>query len=151
MRKPIQMLEREQPSDLDSKKLLEEVQEDLFTYLQSYRAEEQGFSKHAIMGPVGKLLPQVLAQRFGDNVDAYVGYVANIHRQQTGYLPSVDSIDRLRNAVTKLLRLKHGLPEREFVRAIETIDYGVFEKKAHLIMELSQRKKEADSEVKQHE
>jgi len=145
------MSEREQPSDLDSKKLLEEIQEDLFTYLQSYRAEAEGFSKHSIMGPVGKLFPQVLAKRFGDNVDAYVGYVVNIHRQQTGYLPSVDSIDSLKNAVSKLLRLKHGLSEREFVRVVETIDYGIFEKKAHLIMELGQKKKEAEKGVEQHE
>jgi len=151
LRKPIVIGEAQNKKDLqDLRTEAEEIQGNLYEYLRTYIPQEpsKSLSKSSVMGPVGKLLSQVLAKRFGNNVDPYVGFTVNIHRNMTGFLPSNEAIGKLRFAVQELLNLSEQLTERDFAKLINLIDYGVYFKKCRDIAERIEAKKVEESEVK---
>ncbi len=121
------------------------VVDDLYGYLSEYVPEQFGYTKTAIMGPVGKLLSLVESSRFGDNVDGYVGYIVNIHRQQSvGHNEiSLEGMERLMKSVQTLLDLKKEFSSRDFHRIIRSVDYAVYFKKMKEIADKSEKKQQA--------
>ena len=141
MRKPI-MMETRATDEAWPTKEIEETQAQLYAYLADFIPEKWGYSKHAIMGPAGKLLGIVAASKFGENVDSYVGYIANIHDQQSTkkYL-TLSGMESLKAAVSNLIKLKQNKSERAFLRILSSIDYGVYYMKVKEISERSEAKK----------
>jgi hypothetical protein len=93
------------------------------------------------MGPAGKLLGIIAASKFGDNVDSYVGYIANIHDQQSKKRLTLQGMENLKEAVSGLIRLKKRSSERAFLKMLNSMDYGVYYKKIKEIGEKSEAKK----------
>jgi hypothetical protein len=151
LRKPIVIGEAEGKKDLQDLKVeAEKIQNNLYEYLTTYIPKEpsKSLSKSSIMGPVGKLLAQILAKRFGNNVEPYVGFTINVHRNMAGSLPSKEAVEKLSSAVQSLLDLSNQLTERDFARLINLVDYGVYFKKCKDIAERIEAKRDKESEVK---
>jgi hypothetical protein len=120
---------------------IEETQSQLYTYLADFVPEKWGYSKHAIMGPVGKLLGIIAASKFGENVDSYVGYIANIHDQQSKKHLTLSGMENLKNAISNLVELRKDTSERAFLKILSSVDYGVYYLKVKEISERSEAKK----------
>jgi len=120
---------------------VEVAKANLFEYLADYVPDKWGYSKHAIMGPAGKLLGIIAASKFGDNVDPYVGYIANIHEQQSKKRLTLNGMESLRTAVSQLIQLKQKSSERAFLKMLSSVDYGVYYMKVKEIGERSEAKK----------
>lgn len=144
MRKPLLMESREADTAWPTKDI-DEVKEDLFKYLSDFMPEKWGYSKYAIMGPVGKLLAAVASSKFGDNVDSYIGYISNIHGQQSKKHLSADGMSSLRNAVSQLIKIKQSSSERSFLKIINSIDYAVYYLKVKEIAQRAEQKKSEGS------
>jgi hypothetical protein len=122
-------------------KEIEMVQTHLYMYLSDFIPERYGYSKHAIMGPAGKLLGIVASSKFGDNIDSYSGYIANIHDQQSKKPLSLTGMDNLKNAIAKFIELKQNRSERAFLKILSSVDYGVYYMKVKEIGERIEAKK----------
>ncbi|MEM0272589.1 MAG: hypothetical protein QW514_08620 [Thermoprotei archaeon] len=142
MKTPIIMETREKEFNWPTAEI-EEIQRDLFEYLGDYYAKDQRYTKHAIMGPVGKLLTIVESSMFGDNVDSYVGYIANVHDAQSEKRLSKEGMEKLRAATSKLINLRRQVSERAFLKIVRSVDYGVYFLKVKQIAERSAEKREA--------
>lgn len=140
MRKPIQM-EKLATDEAWPTEEIEAVKGNLFTYLADYLPEKWTYTKHGIMGPAGKLLGVIAASKFGNNVDSYVGYIANIHDQQSNKHLTLRGMDSLKEAVSGLIRLKQKSSERAFLKMLNTVDYGVYYMKIREIGEKAEAKK----------
>lgn len=140
MRKPI-VMETKATDETWPTEEVEIAKENLYKYLANYIPEKWGYSKHAIMGPAGKLLGIIAVSKFGDNVDAYVGYIANIHQQQSRKPLTLDGMESLKTAVSQLIRLKQKSSERAFLKMLSSVDYGVYYLKVKEIGERSEAKK----------
>lgn len=98
----------------------------LVEYLKTFRIEDKkSDSKHALMGPVGKLLTRLTTT--GDiNWDAVKGYVLSIHKnQQAGRVPA-NAAERLDEAIQELSRLRDLLPPTKWLKTVEDLDDEVF-------------------------
>jgi hypothetical protein len=93
------------------------------------------------MGPAGKLLSIIAASKFGDNVDSYVGYIANIHGQQSKKRLTLQGMENLKEAVSRLVQLRKRSSERAFLKMLNSVDYGVYYMKIKEIGEKSEAKK----------
>ena len=140
MRKLIVMETRATDETWPTKKI-EETQSELYTYLADFVPEKWGYSKHAIMGPAGKLLGIVAASKFGGNVDSYVGYIANVHDQQSKKHLTLSGMESLKSAVSNLIELRKDMSERAFLKILSSVDYGVYYLKVKEISERSEAKK----------
>jgi len=143
MRKPI-LMEKMATDEVWPTKEVEATKESLYKYLVDYLPERWVYTKHAIMGPAGKLLGIIAASKFGDNIDSYVGYIANIHSQQSKKHLTLEGMENLKEAVSGLIRLKSRSSERAFLKMLNTVDYGVYYKKVKEIGEKSEAKKTGD-------
>jgi hypothetical protein len=103
-----------------------EIQTQLYTYLSDFEPKTNVYSKHAIMGPVGKLLSIISASKFGDNVESYVGYITNIHDQQSRKLVTSVGMSNLKDAVNTILSIRKTVSERAFLKILSSIDYAVY-------------------------
>jgi len=122
-------------------KKIEDVQSQLYAYLGDFILEKWGYTKTAIMGPAGKLLSIVAASKFGENTDSYVGYIANVHEQQSKKRLTTIGMDNLKKAVSNLIELKKNTSERSFLKILSSIDYGVYYLKVKEISERAEAKK----------
>jgi hypothetical protein len=122
-------------------KKIEETQTQLYAYLDDFIPDKWLYSKHAIMGPVGKLLGIIAASKFGDNTDPYVGYIANIHDQQSKKRLTPAGMANLKSAVTTLLTIRKEVSERAFLKILSSVDYAVYYLKVKEISERSEAKK----------
>jgi len=122
-------------------KKIEETQSELYTYLADFVPEKWGYSKHAIMGPAGKLLGIVAASKFGGNAYSYVGYIANVHDQQSKKHLTLSGMESLKSAVSNLIELRKDMSERAFLKILSSVDYGVYYLKVKEISERSEAKK----------
>jgi hypothetical protein len=128
MRKPIMMESRIEQIDWPTDKI-NQVIEKLSKYLLDYYLEQERkerLSKYAIMGPVGRLLPCILAGQFENIPDSYVGFVVNIHKQENKRSLDPEGYKKLKEAVETILEVKKGITPRSFHRIMRAIDYGVF-------------------------
>ncbi len=139
MRKPI-LMEMKATEEMWPTEEIEIVKSNLYEYLGDYLPEKWGYSKYAIMGPVGKLLGIIASSKFGENVDSYVGYIANIHGQQSKKHLTSSGMENLKTAVAHLTILKQNLSERAFLKVLSSVDYGVYYLKVKEITERSEAK-----------
>jgi len=140
MRKPI-LMEKMATDEVWPTEEIEAAKESLYRYLADYVPERWTYSKHAIMGPAGKLLGIIAASKFGDNIDSYVGYIANVHNQQSKKHLTLEGIENLREAVSVLIHLKQRSSERAFLKMLNSVDYGVYYMKMKEISKKSEAKK----------
>jgi len=140
MRKPI-VMETRATDEAWPTKDIEETQVQLYTYLTDFIPEKWAYSKHAIMGPAGKLLGIVASSKFGENTDSYVGYIANIHDQQSKKHLTLSGMESLKVAVSNLIKLRQNRSERAFLKILSSVDYGVYYMKVKEISERSEAKK----------
>ncbi len=99
----------------------------LVEYLDTFYPESvSSDSKHALMGPVGKLLSRIT--NTGDiNWGAVKGYVLSVHKnQQKGRGVSAQSAEKLESAVKYLSVLKDSLPPTKWLRMVEDLDDEVY-------------------------
>jgi hypothetical protein len=122
-------------------KEIEAATESLYRYLADYVPERWTYTKHAILGPAGKLLGIIAASKFGDNMDSYVGYIANIHNQQSKKHLTLEGMENLRKTVSELIQLKQKSSERSFLKMLNSVDYGVYYRKVKEIGEKSEAKR----------
>lgn len=117
--------EKSKISAEDLQNLQNAVVEKFLEYLESYQPKGQvGKSKHALMGPAGKLL--TLLTRTGEiNWEYTKGYILNVHRNQQDYVPlaAIESLDQI---VEHLKELREKVSLTQWLRLLEEIDYAVF-------------------------
>jgi len=146
VRKFVMLKEREIEGEWPTKQI-EDISIRFFNYLQDYiAAGVPAYSKHAIMGPAGKVLSAVEADGFGENVESYVGFIANIHDQTSEHSLSSTGMQELKNGVEGLLQLRRVSSQRMFHRYVRAVDYDVFYRKIKQIRERSEAKKEASKD-----
>lgn len=124
----IRMSKEEEKADRDQ---VSEVRKKAATFLMEYMEtfhpeDRRSDSKHALMGPVGKLLSRITTT--GEiNWDAVKGYVLSIHKNQQGSRGvSAEAAERLDKATTSLSELKEMLPATKWLKTVEDIDDEVF-------------------------
>lgn len=132
MKRPL-IVVQQQPYDWEAaKKQVEEIAGHFADYLSEYRGKRATGSKHAVLGPVGKLLGKAAAGE--RNLDSLLGYTVRIHEMssQGGYLPPT-AMEHLRQGAEKLLDLLSEAPVAVRSRLIEQIDDAVYyrRQKAH--------------------
>lgn len=100
----------------------------LTEYLKEYFPKAKGWSKHTLMGPVGKMLAVITGQRLL-NKEAIIGYVINVHRNTatSDYIPST-AMDNLSRGVDKLLEIRRKVNTRRWLHITRELDYGVYKK-----------------------
>lgn len=97
----------------------------LSEYMQSYEPETSGFTKSALMGPVGKLISAVASGKF-DNESAIVGFIISVHNNTSKTKIEEKHLQILRSAISELKELHKITPRRYWLRTLREIDYGVF-------------------------
>ncbi len=133
------------PSMGEIREEIAEIVKVLAKYLEYYRPRQPGYSKHAIMGPVGKLLGVLESGKLYDK-DAVVGYVISVHRNTaaTDYVPP-EAIKTLEEAVDKLVALREKLPSRLWIKVLREIDYAVYKARLEWILERAEKKAASSS------
>jgi hypothetical protein len=142
MRKPILVESRNEEQEWPRENINQAI-DYLYNYLSIYYHPEQyGYTKYAIMGPIGKLLPTLLSEQFGDTVESYVGYVVNIHSHESvkKHL-GVDGFEQLKKGIATIIEIKNSVTPRNFQKIIRSIDYGIFYKKSEEIAQIIEYKK----------
>jgi len=142
MRKII-LMESSQTNEMWPTLDIENATKDLYEYLQRFIPEKNSFTKHAINGPAGKLLSILGANKFGNNAEAYIGYITNIHNQTSKIPLNQEASEKLASAVKCLIEFKKKHSERYFLRILSAVDYGVYYLKVRQIAERSAANKEA--------
>ena len=124
----IRMEKEEEKSTIEEiGRVRSEATKALIEYLDTYRpSQDPGDSKHALMGPVGKLLARITTT--GEiNWNATKGYVLSIHKnQQAPRGVSADAAERLDDAAKVLSKLKNLLPPTKWLKTVEDIDDEVY-------------------------
>jgi hypothetical protein len=103
------------------KEKIERVAQCFARYLDDFRV--RGRTKHAVMGPVGKIL-----KRVADGTTADVlGYGINVHEAQGGGPLMPSAAQALRDGVEGLAKLLEENPSPTFRdRVLERVDYATF-------------------------
>lgn len=145
MSRPIFKLEtKEKQRDKQSIETLKaETIDNLAGYLEHFTPKTPGFTKHSIMGPVGKLISKVTSGRMKDK-DALLGFVINVHRNTADPKSkrlSEEARNHLETGVEKMLELRERLSTRSWIRVAREIDYGVYRRKYEYILKIG---KESD-------
>lgn len=93
-------------------------------YLEEYRA--QGTSKHAIMGPIAKILQR--AQTGQWLTESLTGYAVRVHEMRPktrGYI-SPEAVQELEEGTKRLIAFLGSIPVTAIPKVVEQIDYGVY-------------------------
>lgn len=124
------------------KELVNRIVKVLVEYLDTFVPKTPGWSKHTIMGPVGKLLSLITSGRF-ENRDAIIGYVINVHRNtaRSDYVPK-EAIDKLNDALTLMQELRKKVSTRVWLRLLREIDYAVYKSRFEKLLAKTQEKQE---------
>ncbi|MFN8628000.1 MAG: hypothetical protein U0587_18765 [Candidatus Binatia bacterium] len=129
------------PEDL--RKMMVDIVDDFDAYLDAFPGAKVGRSKHAVMGPVARVLDRLRHGR-GD-VEDTVGYALRVHEgnpHAAGFI-SPDALGHLKNGTAKLKDLLVAVPAGSIARTVERIDYAVYfrrrEKSVAFMHEISQK------------
>jgi hypothetical protein len=123
----IRMSKEEEKYDLNEvQEVRQKTVDALVEYLKTFRPEDRGSdSKHALMGPAGKLLTRITST--GEiNWGAVKGYVLNLHKNQQAGRVSASAAERLDDAVEHLAELNKLLPPTKWLKAVEDLDDEIF-------------------------
>ncbi|MCK8825368.1 hypothetical protein [Fuchsiella alkaliacetigena] len=109
------------------KEKIEEIAHHFATYLDDFWGKSSSNSKHATMGPVGKVLEKVKTAEWGK--DDLLGYTIRVHEMNSdkGYL-SDEALEGLEQGITEVLKLVDDIPLQAKSKAIEHIGYAVYYK-----------------------
>lgn len=93
-------------------------------YLEEYRA--QGTSKHAIMGPVAKILQRAQSGQW--LTESLTGYALRVHemRPRTGGYVTPEAVQKLEEGTKRLIAFLGSIPVTAIPKVAEQIDYGVY-------------------------
>lgn len=94
-------------------------------YLDDYPIKSAK-SKHAVMGPVAKVLERAQAGQW--DAEPLTGYALRMHEMNPrvkGFV-SQQAVENLRKGTEALLNLCHAIPVTELATTIEQIDYGLY-------------------------
>ena len=94
-------------------------------YLDEYPVKSAK-SKHAVMGPVAKVLDRAQAGQW--DTEPLTGYALRMHEMNPrvkGYI-SQTAVQNLRAGTEALMRLCHEVPVTVLATTIEQIDYGLY-------------------------
>jgi len=127
---------------IELKTAINKVSENLAAYLDSFipKGRTMTYTKHAIMGPIGKLLNALESDKF-TTVDGYVGYTINIHENTGEMGPREASISLLRSSVEQLLDIKNKVGLSRWPKIIREVDYSIYFLRMKVIQEKSKKKK----------
>lgn len=113
-------------SESDVATQIKEIVTLLDGYLEEYPVKNAR-SKHALMGPVAKVLDRAKAGKW--DAEPLTGYALRMHemnpRSYGGYI-SHTAIDNLRNGIEKLLSLCQIVPKTALATVVEQIDYSLY-------------------------
>jgi hypothetical protein len=129
------------PEELQKRML--DIVDHFDTYLDAFPGAKAGRSKHAVMGPVAKVLDRLRHGR-GD-VEDTVGYALRVHEgnRRTGGFICPETLGHLKDGTAKLKGLLGALPAGAVARTVERIDYAVYfrrrEKSVAFMHEMSQK------------
>jgi hypothetical protein len=125
MKRPL-IVVQQQPYDWEAaKKQIEEITGHFAGYLSEYRSKRATGSKHAVLGPVGKLLNKAAAGE--RNPESLLGFTVRIHEMSSegGYLSS-EGLEHLRSGAAGLLILLASAPLSARDRIISQVDDGIY-------------------------
>ncbi|MCD6348794.1 MAG: hypothetical protein J7L91_04135 [Candidatus Korarchaeota archaeon] len=125
--------------------MVNQVIEVLSSYLEGYVPKRPANTKHSIMGPVGKLLSAMEANRFS-TVDGYVGYTVNIHHNTGVRDPDVNQIESLKKGVSLLIEIKGKVDPSRWKRILREVDYAIYFRKLKRIVETSKKKDKGEGD-----
>lgn len=117
---------QQQPYDWEeAKPRIQEVAAHFAAYLDEFRSKHESYSKHAVLGPVGKLLNKVASGE--RNLESLLGYTTRIHEMSniSSYL-SPQALEHLREGADKLLSLLQEAPLAARERVIAQVDDAVY-------------------------
>lgn len=110
-------------------------------YLDGYPGGKAARTKHAVMGPVAKVLDRLRHGR-GD-VEDTVGFALRAHEARSRGFIAPEALDHLKNGTSKLKELLGIVPEGAVARTVERVDYSVYfrrkEKSVAFMHEMSQK------------
>ncbi len=127
MRRIIMLMPNEQKlSEGDVTAQIEEIVTLLDGYLEEYPVKNAR-SKHALMGPVAKVLDRAKAGKWA--AEPLTGYALRMHEMNPriygGYI-SPTAVENLRRGIEKLLLLCQTIPITALATTVEQIDYSLF-------------------------
>ena len=114
-------------------------------YLDDYPIKSAK-SKHAVMGPVAKVLDRAQAGQW--DTEPLTGYALRMHEMNPrvkGFV-SLQAVENLRNGTQALLDLCHSIPVTGLATTIEQIDYGLYFQRRFKGMEWLETQRKALSE-----
>ncbi len=120
------MLQPEQPklSEEEVKAQVKQIVALFDAYLDEYRAKSVR-SKHALMGPVAKVLDRAKAGQWDD--EPLTGFALRIHEMsQSNQHISLAAATKLREGVEALMQLCRDIPVTQLASTLEQIDYSLY-------------------------
>jgi hypothetical protein len=117
---------QQQPYDWEAaKQHTGSIAEHFSAYLADFRSKRASTSKHAVLGPVGKLLNKAAAGE--RNLESLLGYTLRIHEMSSkrSYL-SPAGLEHLRSGAAELLTLLDTAPLAARDRILAQVDDGVY-------------------------
>jgi hypothetical protein len=112
--------------DLDSvRPKIESIVMQFDKYLDEYPVKTAK-SKHAVMGPVAKILERAQTRKW--DAQALTGYALRVHEMNPkarGYL-SPAARQALEEGTTQLVDLCHNVPVTAVAKAVERVDYSLY-------------------------
>lgn len=124
--RPIFRLAAREPRKPVDRGQVEEIARRLARYLvEYYKPERFAYSKHGLLGPVGKLLAVAASGRF-DGPEGLLGFVTSVHTNTSKKDLDADGIRLLRDAVESLFSLRRQLSPRDWLRVLRDLEYRVY-------------------------
>jgi hypothetical protein len=117
---------QQQPYDWEAvKPHIQEVAAHFAAYLDEFRSKRGSASKHAVLGPVGKLLNKAASGE--RNLESLLGYTVRIHEMSniSSYL-SPEALSHLREGAVKLIALLSDAPLAARDRIVAQVDDAVY-------------------------
>lgn len=125
MKRPL-IVVQQQPYDWEAaKQQIGEIAGHFAAYLDNFRSKRKTGSKHAVLGPVGKLLNKAASGE--RNLEALLGYTVRVHEMSnvSSYL-SPTGMEHLSAGADALLTLLSDAPLSARDRIIAQVDDGVY-------------------------
>lgn len=125
MKRPL-IVVQQQPYDWEAaKQRIGEIAGHFATYLDNFRSRRKIGSKHAVMGPVSKLLNKAVGGE--RNLEALLGYTVRVHEMSnvSSYL-SPAGMEHLSAGADALLALLDEAPLSARDRIVAQVDDGVY-------------------------
>ncbi|MCK4260568.1 MAG: hypothetical protein KAX49_16445 [Halanaerobiales bacterium] len=112
------------PQEESIKKEIQEIANFFSNYLSEFIGKNPSGSKHAIMGPVGKIFDKIKSNQW--NEGALFGYLVRIHEQTGNLRMKPNQEENIKKGINKLLSLIQDVPINYRAKIIEQVDYEIY-------------------------